>query len=113
MAGSVVLIPATLLCFNIPAQWQGYFDIPTQWLGQYEDLHNAKVYKYFDIPAQWQGLILLRGLSRKRVSDLRPAQATMAPFYLSSFEYLNTIRVVPDKESVQVSLPRGNIFVRS
>ena len=45
----------------------------------------ATKYKFLQFTVEWtewQGLILVRGLSRKWVSDLRPARATMALFII-------------------------------
>ena len=34
----------------------------------------------------------------------------MAPFCLTLVRYVNTTRIAPDKKSVHVSLPHGNIY---
>ena len=61
---------AVLYCLNIPAQWLGLIFWCTRTMAG-----------SIGIPAQWQCLILVRGLSRKWMSDLRPVvRGTMAPF---------------------------------
>ena len=51
----------------------------------------ATKYKFLQFTiecAEWQGLILVRGLSREWVSDLRPARATYYFKYVHEHKYI-------------------------